>query len=163
MEKLPEQIEITGVPPYVESWTVAKIDGFVSAVLNRWQRAHGNLPARFIAVMCPQVEINAMGGIPSRVIELTDPRLRCRHFTGCHKPYFVVFFSGEDANQHRAGVQELLSWSESYAVQITNEKIRLDFIDATEDAGEEHEDDVRPRSRSLQELLQTGELVSILE
>lgn len=159
--KLPEKIEITGVPPHLESWTVAKIDGFVAAVLNRWQRAHGNLPERFTIVMCPQVEINAIGGIPSRVIELTDPKLRCRHFTGCHKPYFVVFFTGDKAEEQRAGVQEFLSWSESYAVHISDEKIRLAFIDATEDAG--HEEERRPGSRSFRSLLESGELVSILE
>ena len=140
---------------------MAKIPGFVIAVLKRWQRSHGELPNRFFLVMCPQVEINAMGGLPARVYELTDPRLRCRHFTGCHKPYFVVIFIGEDAGQRRAEVQHLLSWSESYEVEITNETVKLSFSDATEDSGNERTD--LPKQRTLQQLLETGELVSILE
>ena len=136
------------------------IQGFVRAVLERWQRAHGNLPERFYMVMCPQVEVNARGGLPSEVYELTDPRLRCRHFTGCHKPYFVVIFSGEDADERRRRVQELLSWSEGYGVHIREDAIELSFADATEDL----EDETNPPAprRSLQELLATGELVSIL-
>ncbi len=161
MAQLPENLEITGVPPYVESWTVAKIPGFVIAVLERWQRSHGELPRKFFVIMCPQVEINAMGGLPARVYELTDPRLRCRHFTGCHKPYFVVIFSGQDADQRRAEVQSLLSWSEGYEVEITEEAVKLRFSSATEDTGEERVN--VPPQRTLQQLLSTGELVSILE
>ena len=161
MAQLPENLEITGVPPYVESWTVAKIPGFVITVLKRWQRSHGELPHRFFVIMCPQVEINAMGGLPTRVYELTDPRLRCGHFTGCHKPYFVVIFTGEDADERRAEVQRLLSWSEGYEVEITEQAIKLRFSGATEDSGEDRTN--VPPQRTLQQLLETGELVSILE
>jgi hypothetical protein len=159
---LPQSIQITGVPPYVEFWSVAKIPKFVAAVLERWQRNHGHLPMDFFAVMCPQVEVNAVGGLPSRVVELTDPRLRCRHFTGCHKPYFVVFLVGEDAEQRLAAVQNLLSWSESYRVQIGADAVRLTFVGATEEVGTDA-DREQSASRTLRDLLATGEIVSILE
>jgi hypothetical protein len=162
VDRLPEKVEFSDVPPYVEMWSVAKIPNFMQAVLGRWQRAHGELPTCFYVLMCPQVEVNAAGGLPSRVIELTDPRLRCHHFTGCHKPYFVVFFVGENADQHRAEVQELLSWSESYRVEIGRDAVQLTFVDATEDAGDD-EHDKMPAQRTLRDLLATGEIVSILE
>jgi hypothetical protein len=92
---------ISGNAPYVESWRW-RISGFVFAVLKRWQRNYGELPHSFCMVMCPQVEINALGGLPSRAAALTHPKLSCRHFTGCHKPYFVVIFMGEDADEQRA-------------------------------------------------------------
>jgi hypothetical protein len=163
VEQLPERIDVADLPPYVEIWSVAKIPNFMQAVLGRWQRARGELPSQFYVLMCPQVEVNAVGGLPARVIELTDPRLRCHHFTGCHKPYFVVFFVGEDADRRRAEVQGLLSWSESYRVDIGEDAIRLAFVDATEDADEDEERDKRPPPRTLRELLATGEIVSILE
>jgi hypothetical protein len=106
--------------------------------------------------------VNAVGGLPSRVVELTDPRLRCRHFTGCHKPYFVVFLVGEDAEQQLAAVQNLLSWSESYRVQIGADAVRLTFVDATEEVGTDA-DREQSASRTLRDLLATGEIVSILE
>ena len=156
-----DSVEIRDVPVYVESWTVAKIPGFVAAVLNRWQREHGELPARFHMAMCPQVEINAMGGLPSRVRELTDPRLTCRHFTGCHKPYLVVIFVGDDADSRRQQAQELLSWSEGYAVEKTESAVQLTFAGCTEEV--DHDEDPRPNARRLQELLESGELIRILE
>jgi hypothetical protein len=162
VEQLPEKVEVTDVPPYVEIWSVAKIPNFIPAVLGRWQRARGDLPSRFYVLMCPQVEVNAIGGLPSRVIELTDPRLRCRHFTGCHKPYFIVFFVGADADRHRAEVQGSLSWSESYRVDIDKDAVRLGFVEAVEDVDEEERDE-GPAPRTLRELFATGEIVSILE
>ncbi len=161
MDTVPAEVEITGTPNYVEAWSAARIPGFVPAVLKRWQREHGRLPARLYITLCPQVEINARGGLPDRVRELTDPRLRCRHFTGCHKPYFVILFTGEDAAERQAEVQQLLAWSESYAVSIEPERLRLEFLDATEDLDDEAEP-ARP-GRTLQELLRTGELIHILE
>jgi hypothetical protein len=161
MMQLPENLEITGVPPHVESWIVAKIPGFVIAVLKRWQRSHGELPHSFFAIMCPQVEINAVGGLPEEVYELTDPRLRCKHFTGCHRPYFVAFFTGQDADYRRAEVQRLLSWSESYEIVLSKQAIQLRFAGATEEAQIERTGTAP--TRTLQELLQTGELVRILE
>jgi hypothetical protein len=111
--------------------------------------------------MCPQVEINTLGGLPRRVIELTDPRLTCRHFTGCNKPYFVVIFAGDDAETYQRAVQEQLPWSESYEAQITASALRLTFSGASEDL-EEDNAGTRPQ-RTLQELLERGDLVSILE
>ena len=156
-----DTVEICGVPDHVESWTVAKIPGFVAAVLTRWEREHGVLPARFHMVLCPQVEVNAMGGLPLTVHELTDPRLTCRHFTGCHKPYLVVIFVGDDADSRRQQVQDLLSWSEGYAVDKTDSSVRLQFAGYTEEM--EYADSPRPSARRLQELLETGELIKILE
>jgi len=154
-----QQIEIANVPPYVESWSVAKIPRFVSAVLARWQRNYGELPSRFYAVMCPQVEVNAVGGLPSRLIELTDARLRCRHFTGCHRPYFVAFFIGDDARQRLAEAQQWLAWSESYRVDIGPQSTTLEFVDATEDTCASDEE----AARTLRDLQATGELLRVLE
>lgn len=159
MQSVPDTLDIRDLPPYIQSWSVAGIPGFVVAVLRRWQRHHGSLPQRFHMVMCPQVELNAMGGIPPRVHELTDPRLRCRHFTGCHKPYFVVIFEGDDAPGRVDEVLELLSWSEAWEVALEEEAVKLVYRGSTEDLDREQES--RP-GRSLQELLQSGELVSIL-
>jgi hypothetical protein len=161
MDNIPEKLDIVGVPLYVESWNVAKIPGFVSAVLKRWQRSYGELPQRFYIVMCPQVEINTMGGLPTQAYELTDPRLRCQHFTGCHKPYFVVILTGDDADWRRAEIQRLLPWSEGYEVKITEQAIHLTFTEASEDLGKKYE--AIPKHRTLQQLLETGELISILE
>lgn len=157
-----QRIEIANVPPYVESWSVAKIPRFVSAVLARWQRNYGELPSQFYAVMSPQVEVNAVGGLPSRVIELTDARVRCRHFTGCHRPYFVAFFIGDDARQRLAEAQQWLAWSESYRVDIGRQATRLEFVDATEDActGDE---EAAPSARTVRDLQATGELLRVLE
>jgi hypothetical protein len=128
--------------------------------LQRWQRNYGPLPRRFCMVMCPQVEINALGGLPPEVAALTHPKLTCRHFTGCHKPYFVVLFVGEDADQRRSDIQRLLPWSEGYAVSLSEDAMRLDFVEATEGRDDDGRQTTTPRT--LQELLQTGELISIL-
>ncbi len=160
MESIAQQLKVEGVPPHVSSWSVAGIHGFVLAVLNRWQREHGELPAQFQMVMCPQVEINAMGGLPPRVHELTDPRLRCRHFTGCNRPYFVVLFTGADAEHRAREAQELLSWSERYAVTRDPHGVCLAFAGATEDLLDEEREETP--ARTLQMLLASGELVSIL-
>lgn len=161
MRTLPKQIDLVDVPPHVASWCVAKIPGFVLAVLGRWQRNHGELPERFTLVMCPQVEINALGGLPREVTELTDPRLRCRHFTGCNRPYFSVLFLGDQAEDWRARIQAFLPWSEGYAVELTEDAVRLCLRGATEDVAERDAREGRSRSR-LRELLASGELVSIL-
>jgi len=133
MKTRPEQLEIHGVPPYVASWSAASIPGFVPAVLDRWQRNHGELPPRFIMVLCPLVEVNSIGGLPAGVRERTNPRLRLQHFTGCHKPYIVFFHAGEDAEEWRREVQDLLSWSEGYAVESVDGLTRLRFVDAVEE------------------------------
>ena len=133
MKTRPDQLEIQGVPPYVASWSAASIPGFVPAVLDRWRRNHGELPARFTMVMCPKVEVNAVGGLPAGVVQRTNPRLRMQHFTGCHKPYVVLFHAGEDAEQWRSEVQQLLSWSEGYAAESVDGLTTLQFIEAVEE------------------------------
>jgi hypothetical protein len=133
MGSVMNKLEITGLPPNVGSWSAIGIPGFVSGVLNRWQRDQGRLPARFVLVACPKVEINANGGLPSRVRELTNPRQRLQHFTGCHKPYLVIFLEGEDADARRDEIQKWLSWSEGYEVQYTDWSPRLRFIEAIEE------------------------------
>jgi len=161
MELLPSKLELIGVPAHVQSWSVAKVPGFVLAILSRWQRAHGGIPDHFFLTMCPQAEINARGGLPLQVIELTDPKLTCRHFTGCSKPYFAVIFAGESAGVRQREVQALLPWSETYETEITPAEVRLTFVGATEDM-EDDETGKRP-GRTLQELLESGELIRILE
>jgi hypothetical protein len=161
VDPLPEHVNVVDLPPYVESWSVAKIPGFITGVLNRWQREYGELPHEFVIVMCPKVEINAKGGLPPRIYELTDPQLRCRHFTGCHRPYLVIIFTDEDAEKHRAEVQTLLSWSESYRVELADDRVHLRFAEAVEDLDNEPVS-TKP-TRKLRELLQTGDLVSILD
>lgn len=133
MQSIPQPLEILGLPTYVGSWSVVGIPGFILAALNRWQRNHGRLPARFLLVACPQVEIHAVGGLPARVRELTNPRLRFLHFTTCHKPYLVILLPGEDAEAHREEVQKLLAWSEGYQVDIMDRMTQLRFIEAVEE------------------------------
>lgn len=133
MEPVTEQLEIEGIPPYVASWSAASIPGFIPAVLNRWQYNCGELPDRFVMVVCPQVEINAKGGLPDRVRELSNPRLRFLHFTGCHKPYVVLLYTGDDAEEWRTEVQRLLSWSEGYQANLMAGITRLKFIEAVEE------------------------------
>ena len=125
--------EIIGLPPNIGSWSAIGIPGFVSGALGRWARDQGKLPARFVLVACPKVEVNAHGGLPARVIELTNPRHRLQHFTGCHKPYLVIFLEGEDADTRRDEIQKWLSWSEGYQVEYTDGAPRLRFIDAVEE------------------------------
>ena len=137
-----EQLEIEGIPPYVQSWSAAGIPGFIPAVLDRWRHNCGELPTRFIMVVCPQVEINARGGLPDRVRELTNPRLRFLHFTGCHKPYVVLLYTGDNAEEWRAEVQPLLSWSEGYQAKLMAGMTRLKFIEAIE----ERDDDRAPEA-----------------
>jgi hypothetical protein len=137
MSPITERLEIEGLPPYVESWSAATIPGFIPAVLDRWQNNYGELPACFVMVVCPQVEIDAMGGLPRRVRELTNARLRFLHFTGCHKPYVVLLYAGEDADEWRAEVQPFLSWSEGYQVQFVAGRTRLKFIEAIEERDED--------------------------
>jgi len=133
MKPITQQLEVEGVPPYVKSWSAATIPGFIPAVLNRWQHNFGELPAHFVMVVCPKVEIDARGGLPNRVRELTNPRLRFLHFTGCHKPYVVLLYAGEETEEWRAEVQQLLSWSESYQAKLVSGVTHLKFIDAVEE------------------------------
>lgn len=159
MERVPDTLDINGLPPHVASWCVAKVPGFVPAILQRWLRAHPDLPERFQLVMCPVAEINAYGGIPARVHELTDPRLTCRHFTGCSRPYYALLFTGADADARRAEIQRLLPWSEAYAVSVGADRVCLDLLDATEEIAELERRD--PASR-LTSLLESMDLLKIM-
>lgn len=159
MNTLPDTVAIQGLPAHVESWAVAKVAGFVPAILKRWLRSHPELPTTFYLVMCPVAEVNTHGGLPARVHLLTDPRLTCRHFTGCSKPYYAMIFTGPDADARRAEIQTLLPWSEGYSVDITPDPIQLTFIDASEDI----DTDLRPvEARRIADLLESGELLKIM-
>jgi hypothetical protein len=128
-----DRLEIDGVPANIASWSAAGIPGFLLAVLDRWRRNSGRVPDRFAMVLCPQIEIHAMGGLPARVRELTDPRLRFQHFTGCHRPYVILFHADEDAEEWREAVQGQLAWSESYQAEFADGVLRLRFVDAVEE------------------------------
>jgi len=159
---IPETCELIGVPMYLESWIVAKIPKFVPSILSRWQRNGVSLPERFFLLLCPVAEINSHGGLPDRVQLLTDARLSCKHFTGCHRPYFAALFFGETAEPGCQAVLERLAWSEAYQVQLDPEAIRLNFFGATEDLDEQDLPAPKRPQRSVQELLATGELLEIL-
>lgn len=133
MKSTSQQLEIMDQPPYIGSWSVIGIPGFANGVIKRWQRNYGRLPSQFVLVTCPQVEVNAIGGLPSRVRELTNARVRIQHFTGCHKPYLVIFLLDEYAEFRREEIQKSLSWSEGYHVEIKNNMTQLRFIEAIEE------------------------------
>jgi len=137
MKSSPDNVQIEGMPSNVQSWSAARIPGFVQAVLKRWRHNRGGLPGRFVMVLCPQVEIHAAGGMPVRVRELTDPRMRYLHFTGCHKPYVVLFYIGADGDAWRSDVQHQLAWSEGYEAEIAHNTTHLRFIEATEERDDE--------------------------
>lgn len=139
MEPTPQQLEITEVPPYIRSWSAVGLPGFIINALERWQRNYGTLPSQFRLVACPQVEVNAVGGLPDRVRELTDSRVRLLHFTGCHKPYLILLLFGSDAEVRRAEIQPLLAWSESYQVEVKDGVLHLQFIDAIEEIDSDEE------------------------
>jgi hypothetical protein len=141
MEPTPQRLEITDVPPYIRSWSAVGLPGFVIKALDRWQRNYGVLPSQFRLVACPQVEVNAVGGLPDRVRELTDSRVRLLHFTGCHKPYLIILLFGDDAEERRAEIQQWLAWSEGYRVELKGGTIRLQFIDAIEEIDSDEEED----------------------
>jgi hypothetical protein len=133
MYTAPLRFEIAELPPYVRSWSVVSIPNFILSAMSRWQRNFGNLPLQFTLVACPQTEIAALGGLPSRVVELTDPRVRIKHFTSCNKLYLIILLLGEDAEERRDEIQKYLPWSESYHVDLNDEMLRLRFIEAVED------------------------------
>jgi hypothetical protein len=127
-------LEIANLPAYVQSWSVVNLPGFISNLLDRWQRNYGDLPDAFSLVACPQAEINANGGLPSRVIDLTDPRARIKQFTSCHRLYLVILIMGEHVAHRRRQVQQYLSWSEGYDVVLDDGVARLQFIEAIEES-----------------------------
>ena len=153
MASAPQNMEIIDQPPYIGSWSAVGLPGFIIKVLNRWQRNFGELPEQFTLVACPLVEINAIGGLPSRVRELTDSRVRILHFTGCHKPYLIILLLGDDAEARRAEIQKRLAWSEGYQVDFQDGMARLRFVEAVEENDEEvaweNDDDVSQKSLGL--------------
>ena len=73
----------------------------------------------------------------------------------------MVIFTGDDALSRSKQVLEMLPWSEGYSVEIRDDVIVLEFIGSTEDI--DAAEAVALSGRKLQELLRTGELISILE
>ncbi len=147
MESAAKHLEITGLPPYVGSWSAVGLPGFIIKVLSRWQRNFGLLPSQFVLVACPLVEIYAIGGLPSRVRELTDSRVRILHFTGCHKPYLVILLLGDNAEVRRKDIQKLLSWSEGYQVELKDGTTHLRFIEAIEETDDAVELEIEEKLR----------------
>jgi hypothetical protein len=143
---------IDGSPP---PWTVANVDKFIVAALNRIQGAGGALPESFYLSVCPWGERNALGGTPPKVQEIMDPRLRLVHFTGCGRPYLVAAFTGEGAEGRQEIAMRHLPWSEHFAVAHEGGHARLAYLGCTEDLWDE-ESETPPRT--LQELLRQGEL-----
>ncbi len=146
------RLEITGSPP---PWSVTSVDKFVVTALQRAQREGGALPDDFYLTLCPWGERNAIGGTPVQVQEVTDPRFRIVHFTGCSRPYLVAILIGEDAAEQQQVAIKHLPWSEHYGVEMRNGTVRLRFIAYTEDPEEESEE--RAGARTLQDLFRTGE------
>ena len=158
---IPQSTKLVGVPGYLETWIVAKIPRFVYSVLQRWQRNQAEFPKSFYLLLCPLVEVNGLGGLPPSVKVLTDARLTCRHFTGCHRPYMVALFHGEQADPLCQQTLDQLPWSEAYQVEIEAEEIRLHFFGATEEIDNELPEPKHPK-RTVQELLKNGDLFEIL-
>jgi hypothetical protein len=161
LSQLLEKVDVSEVPPYIKAWSVTGVDRFIPAILGRWQRERGAWPQECYLVFCPRVEVNALGGLPGEVLELSDPRHRMSHFTGCHRPYTAILLQGEDADQRRAAIHELLPWSESYRATVEGERVRLTFLDATEDLLEDPPDAGQARER-FQKLCASGEIATLL-
>ena len=85
MESTPEQLEIIGQPPYIGSWSAVRLPGFIIKVLDRWQRNFGRLPTQFALVACPQVEVNAIGGLPARGLPISASDNTARIFSALDK------------------------------------------------------------------------------
>ena len=128
------ELDIANLPAYVQSWSAVNLPGFVPAVLDNWKRNFGELPKTFSLVACPQAEINASGGLHARVIELTDSRIRIKQFTSCHRLYLVILIMGEDAESRREEIQQYLSWSEGYDVEMYSGVPQLRFVEAVEES-----------------------------
>ena len=161
MSQLPDRIDVSGVPPYIEAWSVTRVDGFIASILGRWQRERGAWPSDCFLVFCPRAEVNALGGLPSEVLDLSDPRHRFSHFTGCHRPYSAILLQGKDADQRRMAIHQVLPWSESYRATVETDRLHLTFIDATEDLFEDVPDRSHARER-FRVLCASGEIASLL-
>lgn len=143
---------IEGTPP---PWTVTGVDKFIVGSLSRIERSGSSLPSRFFLSFCPWGERNSLGGTPTEVQEIMDPRLRLVHFTGCGRPYLVALFGGEGASDRQRIAMEKLPWSEHFEAILHDGIVKLRYLDCTEDTWED-EEDFDPRQ--LVDLLQTGEL-----
>lgn len=162
MRQIPEKVEVSGLPDYIASWSITRVDRFVPAILSRWQRELDGLPADFYLLLCPRVEVNALGGLPPEVLDLTDPRQRLTHFTGCQRPYMAMMLGGDTADQRRAKLHEQLPWSESYRVEIDEALIRLGFVDATEELPDQAGTQGPPPTR-FRDLCSSGEILQLLD
>ncbi len=143
--------QIAGDPP---PWSVTGVDKFIVGALDRVERQGGVLPADFRLSICPWGERNAIGGTPEEVNDITDPRMRLVHFTGCGRPYLVALFSGDEAERQQRIAMQHLPWSEHLSVELSEQTARLHYLDSTEDLWGDEEAD----PRSLLELFQQGEL-----
>ena len=163
MELLLNKTNVHGIPVYVESWAAALVSNLVSTALMRWEREYEKLPESFYMLICPQVEINARGGLPADIHEYIDAKLTCRQFTGCHKPYFIALFVDKSAEESCLKTQQLLAWSEAYKVNIKEGDVILHFVGCTEELDDEIESEFSEKKKKFQELISTGELMRILE
>jgi hypothetical protein len=143
--------QVQGDPP---PWSVVDVNNFIVGALARVEDGGGALPRRFRMSCCPWGERNAVGGTPLPVQEVTDPRLRLVHFTGCGRPYLVALFIGDDAARRQDAARGHLPWSEHFDVSLDGDVAALQYLDYTEDLWGDEE----PDTRSLRELLQQGEL-----
>ena len=133
MNSTTEMLEILDLPPYVRSWSVVSLPGYIAAVLGRYERNHGSLPTQFSLIACPQAEVNGLGGLPDRVRELTDSRTRIQHFTSCNKLYLVIILLGEEKASELKEIQSLLSWTEAYEATVSDQGTQLRFVNASEE------------------------------
>ncbi len=146
-----ESFSIVGDTP---PWTVTAVDTFITGALGRVERG-GGITERFQMSICPWGERNALGGTPSEVQEVMDPRLRLVHFTGCGRPYLVALFIGADAAKRQAIAMAHLPWCEHFACECQAGHLTATFLQAVEDLWGDAED---PDPRTLRELLHLGEL-----
>jgi len=124
-----ERYRVEGAPP---PWGVTGIKNFVIGALSRaW--GEGDWPGHFLLSLCPWGERNALGGTPTPLQEVMDPRLRLVHFTGCGRPYWVILFIGEDAAARQRIAMQYLPWSEHFAVTCHDGEAVLEFLGCTED------------------------------
>jgi hypothetical protein len=146
-----ERCRIEGtVPP----WSVTSVHNFVVGALNRAQRDAWALPGQFRLSICPWGERNILGGTPTQVQEVINPRLRLVHFTGCGRPYLLILFVGEDAAAHQQIAMQYLPWSEHFSVTCHDNEAALDYHGSTEEINDASSGDVR----TLRELLGQGAL-----
>lgn len=150
-----KEFEVNGSPP---PWTVTGVDKFIVSVIERAEREGGDLPGEFYLSLCPWGERNAVGGGAAELRDVMDPRFRLVHFTGCGRPYLLVFFIGDDARQRQRVAVRHLPWSEHYRASISDGVIHLEFIEQAEQPQEGGAEVMG--ERTLRALLRAGELAS---